>query len=110
MAPSGLHIPLANKKTSGLFLEGNTNPFGVVSGRAQKIIKEQHSYICAIETLEINCLFGFPTLGYVYRNCTADGWSEMYPPYEEACAFSDDSEPESEVYGHVVVIMPVNEG
>ncbi|XP_059200824.1 pituitary adenylate cyclase-activating polypeptide type I receptor-like [Centropristis striata] len=33
--------------------------------------------------------------GYVYRNCTADGWSEMYPPYDEACAFSDDSEPES---------------
>ncbi|KAG7525352.1 pituitary adenylate cyclase-activating polypeptide type I receptor-like [Solea senegalensis] len=25
-----------------------------------------------------------------------DGWSEMYPPYEEACAFSDDSETESE--------------
>lgn len=115
MAPSGLHIPLANKKISGLFLEGNTNPFEVVSGRAQKIIKEQHSYICAIETLEINLLlafslFGFPTLGYVYRNCTADGWSEMYPPYEEACVFSDDSEPESEVYGLVVVIMPVNEG
>uniref|UniRef100_A0A3Q1FL65 Growth hormone releasing hormone receptor a n=1 Tax=Acanthochromis polyacanthus TaxID=80966 RepID=A0A3Q1FL65_9TELE len=29
-------------------------------------------------------------------NCTVDGWSEMYPPYEEACAFSDDSESESE--------------
>uniref|UniRef100_A0A3B5AM05 Growth hormone releasing hormone receptor a n=1 Tax=Stegastes partitus TaxID=144197 RepID=A0A3B5AM05_9TELE len=34
--------------------------------------------------------------GFVYRNCTVDGWSDMYPPYEEACAFSDDSEPESE--------------
>uniref|UniRef100_A0AAX7VGG6 Growth hormone releasing hormone receptor a n=1 Tax=Astatotilapia calliptera TaxID=8154 RepID=A0AAX7VGG6_ASTCA len=47
-------------------------------------------------TVSLRSLFGFPTLGYVYRNCTADGWSEMYPPYEEACAFSDDSEPESE--------------
>ncbi|XP_068197434.1 pituitary adenylate cyclase-activating polypeptide type I receptor-like [Antennarius striatus] len=34
--------------------------------------------------------------GFVYRNCTAVGWSDMYPPYEEACAFTDDSEPESE--------------
>ncbi|XP_028450097.1 vasoactive intestinal polypeptide receptor 1 [Perca flavescens] len=34
--------------------------------------------------------------GYVYRNCTVDGWSEMYPPYNEACAFNDNSEPESE--------------
>ncbi|TKS79653.1 Vasoactive intestinal polypeptide receptor 1 [Collichthys lucidus] len=34
--------------------------------------------------------------GFVYRNCNIDGWSEIYPPYEEACAFSDDSEPESE--------------
>uniref|UniRef100_A0A3B5AUQ3 Growth hormone releasing hormone receptor a n=1 Tax=Stegastes partitus TaxID=144197 RepID=A0A3B5AUQ3_9TELE len=32
--------------------------------------------------------------GFVYRNCTVDGWSDMYPPYEEACAFSDDSEPD----------------
>ncbi|XP_028986812.1 growth hormone releasing hormone receptor a isoform X1 [Betta splendens] len=34
--------------------------------------------------------------GFVFRNCTADGWSDTYPPYEEACVFSDDSEPESE--------------
>uniref|UniRef100_A0A672G259 Pituitary adenylate cyclase-activating polypeptide type I receptor-like n=1 Tax=Salarias fasciatus TaxID=181472 RepID=A0A672G259_SALFA len=34
--------------------------------------------------------------GYVYRNCTADGWSDMYPPYEEACVFSNDSQYESE--------------
>nr|XP_057929000.1 growth hormone releasing hormone receptor a isoform X2 [Doryrhamphus excisus] len=34
--------------------------------------------------------------GFVYRNCTDDGWSDIYPPYEDVCAFSDDSEPESE--------------
>ncbi|XP_061653639.1 growth hormone releasing hormone receptor a isoform X4 [Phyllopteryx taeniolatus] len=34
--------------------------------------------------------------GFVYRNCTADGWSDIYPPYEDVCAFSDDGGPESE--------------
>uniref|UniRef100_A0AAQ4Q3T6 Growth hormone releasing hormone receptor a n=1 Tax=Gasterosteus aculeatus aculeatus TaxID=481459 RepID=A0AAQ4Q3T6_GASAC len=34
--------------------------------------------------------------GYVYRNCTARGWSEVFPPYDEVCVFSDDSEQESE--------------
>uniref|UniRef100_A0A8C7XSP5 Growth hormone releasing hormone receptor a n=1 Tax=Oryzias sinensis TaxID=183150 RepID=A0A8C7XSP5_9TELE len=34
--------------------------------------------------------------GYVFRNCNVEGWSEMYPPYEEACDFSDDNESESE--------------
>ncbi|KAM8849157.1 pituitary adenylate cyclase-activating polypeptide type I receptor-like isoform 2-T3 [Spinachia spinachia] len=34
--------------------------------------------------------------GYVYRNCTAGGWSEVFPPYDQVCVFSDDSEQESE--------------
>ncbi|XP_073704327.1 growth hormone releasing hormone receptor a [Garra rufa] len=32
------------------------------------------------------------TQGFIYRNCTSKGWSDPYPPYEEACAFEDDSE------------------
>ncbi len=43
-------------------------------------------------------LLSAPTSGFVYRNCTVYGWSEMYPPYQEACAFSDDNESESEVH------------
>ncbi|KAI7809953.1 growth hormone releasing hormone receptor a [Triplophysa rosa] len=30
--------------------------------------------------------------GFIYRNCTSDGWSDPYPSYDEACAFEDDSE------------------
>lgn len=48
-----------------------------------------------------------PTSGFVSRNCTVAGWSEMYPSYEEACAFRDDSEPDYEVNRLFVVLMPV---
>ncbi|XP_076837459.1 growth hormone releasing hormone receptor a [Brachyhypopomus gauderio] len=34
--------------------------------------------------------------GYVYRNCTAEGWSDPYPPYGEACDIGDDMEPDAE--------------
>lgn len=32
------------------------------------------------------------TQGFIYRNCMSNGWTDPYPPYEEACAFEDDSE------------------
>ncbi|KAJ8389012.1 hypothetical protein AAFF_G00124090 [Aldrovandia affinis] len=34
--------------------------------------------------------------GYIYRNCTKDGWTDLYPPYEDACEFVEDVETESE--------------
>ncbi|CAL8279627.1 unnamed protein product [Lota lota] len=34
--------------------------------------------------------------GYVSRSCTAEGWMDLSPPYEEACVFSHDEGSESE--------------
>ncbi|XP_059914508.1 growth hormone-releasing hormone receptor-like [Gadus macrocephalus] len=43
--------------------------------------------------------------GYVSRSCTAEGWMDLSPPYEEACLFSHDEGPESE--GHFSTKRPV---
>uniref|UniRef100_A0A4W5Q7F4 Growth hormone releasing hormone receptor b n=1 Tax=Hucho hucho TaxID=62062 RepID=A0A4W5Q7F4_9TELE len=34
----------------------------------------------------------FADKGYIFRNCTKDGWTELYPTYEEACEFETGSE------------------
>ncbi|XP_062308359.1 vasoactive intestinal polypeptide receptor 1 [Osmerus eperlanus] len=34
--------------------------------------------------------------GYIYRNCTKEGWTDLHPSYEEACEFAEDAETESE--------------
>ncbi|CAB1332187.1 unnamed protein product, partial [Coregonus sp. 'balchen'] len=38
----------------------------------------------------------FANKGYIFRNCTKDGWTELYPTYEEACEFAEESETGSE--------------
>ncbi|XP_066573214.1 vasoactive intestinal polypeptide receptor 1 [Amia ocellicauda] len=39
----------------------------------------------------------FPTKkGFIFRNCSSEGWTEPYPPYPEACGFAEDPEPEIE--------------
>ncbi|KAL4635338.1 pituitary adenylate cyclase-activating polypeptide type I receptor-like [Arapaima gigas] len=40
--------------------------------------------------------------GYVFRNCTKDGWSDMYPLYEEACElWQEEVESESTYYSTI---------
>ncbi|XP_072540402.1 vasoactive intestinal polypeptide receptor 1 [Salminus brasiliensis] len=38
---------------------------------------------------EVSLLFA-NNHGYIYRNCTKNGWSDLYPSYEEACIFADE--------------------
>ncbi|TKS74927.1 Pituitary adenylate cyclase-activating polypeptide type I receptor [Collichthys lucidus] len=46
-----------------------------------------------ISCVDVSHLFA-NNQGYIYRNCTKDGWSKLYPSYEEACEFTDYEEPE----------------
>ncbi|XP_061593321.1 pituitary adenylate cyclase-activating polypeptide type I receptor-like [Cololabis saira] len=52
------------------------------------------------QVVSVSCanvsLFFANNHGYIYRNCTEDGWSDLYPSYEEACVILEDEEPESE--------------
>uniref|UniRef100_A0A8C9R7F2 Growth hormone releasing hormone receptor a n=1 Tax=Scleropages formosus TaxID=113540 RepID=A0A8C9R7F2_SCLFO len=34
--------------------------------------------------------------GYIFRNCTKNGWTELQPTYQEACDIREDMEPESQ--------------
>ena len=52
-----------------------------------------------------------PATGYMYRNCTEQGWTELLPPYDEACVFNQDDEPGLEVEGSSgLVFVCVDEG
>ncbi|KAG7232595.1 hypothetical protein INR49_008324 [Caranx melampygus] len=40
---------------------------------------------------------GSSRTGYIHRNCTEDGWSDVFPSYEDACEFSGDEAREPEM-------------
>ena len=52
-------------------------------------------HVFSVFILEAEKFRGFS--GYIYRNCTEDGWSDLNLSYEEACAFNDYEEMEPEV-------------
>ncbi|XP_062853175.1 vasoactive intestinal polypeptide receptor 1 [Trichomycterus rosablanca] len=46
---------------------------------------------------EVSQLFAI-NHGYIYRNCTKSGWSDLYPSYEDACVFVPVEETETTYY------------
>ncbi|XP_035271093.1 pituitary adenylate cyclase-activating polypeptide type I receptor-like [Anguilla anguilla] len=48
-----------------------------------------------VSCAEVSQLFS-NNQGYIIRSCTKDGWTDLYPPYEEACEFGEDDETGSE--------------
>ncbi|XP_067109831.1 pituitary adenylate cyclase-activating polypeptide type I receptor-like [Osmerus mordax] len=48
------------------------------------------------QVINVSCSEVFQHLssnqGYMYRNCTEQGWTELLPPYDEACVFNEDDE------------------
>ncbi|CAL8255291.1 unnamed protein product [Merluccius merluccius] len=55
----------------------------------------QVGQVVSVSCINVSQLFA-NNQGYVYRNCTAKGWSDHFPSYDEACKFAEDAESGSE--------------
>uniref|UniRef100_A0A9J7YZ54 Growth hormone-releasing hormone receptor n=1 Tax=Cyprinus carpio carpio TaxID=630221 RepID=A0A9J7YZ54_CYPCA len=65
------------------------------------------------ETIHLPCPAVFSVIknntGIVSRNCTAGGWSHLFPPYHEACSVEDEI-PEESYFATVKLIYTVGYG
>ncbi|KAJ8377026.1 hypothetical protein SKAU_G00076060 [Synaphobranchus kaupii] len=58
-------------------------------------LRAEVGQVVNVSCAEVSQLFN--NEGYIFRNCTKDGWTDLYPTYEEACEFGEDVATESEV-------------